>query len=92
MDESASETRVWLVERSYDDRGLITLAYATPDGTRVLRKERAAATMRMSGSDITAALDVPETRLEPVPDDETVQRYAEEATRVEANNDPDDAI
>ncbi|MFQ3320223.1 MAG: hypothetical protein ACI80F_002301, partial [Natronomonas sp.] len=44
MDTTATDSvRVWLVERTYgdDEQNLIILTYATPDGERYLRKERA---------------------------------------------------
>lgn len=91
MTDSAETTRVWLVERDYDDRDLITLVYATPAGDRALRKEQAASTIAR-GSAITAAREVEADRLEPVTDEETRARYADEAARVAANNDPDDPV
>lgn len=84
------DVRTWLVERSYDDRNLVTLVYATPDGERALTRELAA-TM-LDGSTVTAARDVDPDRLEPVTDEETRERYRTEAARVRENNDPDDPI
>ena len=83
--------RAWLVERSYDDRNLITLVYATPDGTRALRKERSATVMHQQGSRVTAAVDVARDALAPV-DDSDVERYADEAERMRARHDPDDEV
>ena len=42
-DEAAETERVWLVERTYgdDEQNMIILTYATPDGRRDYRKERA---------------------------------------------------
>ncbi|ELZ10717.1 hypothetical protein C479_07898 [Halovivax asiaticus JCM 14624] len=84
--------RVWLVERTYsdDEQNLIILVYATPDGERYFRKERALT----SSTDIretTAALDVAADDLGTVQDDER-ERYAVEATRMADEHDPDDAI
>ncbi|AGB17494.1 hypothetical protein Halru_2924 [Halovivax ruber XH-70] len=84
--------RVWLVERTYsdDEQNLIILVYATPDGERYFRKERALT----SSTDIretTAALDVAADDLGTVRDDER-ERYAVEATRMADEHDPDDAI
>ena len=63
--------RCWLVERSYDDRGLVTVVYATPDGERHLRKELSS--RMLSRNPVTAATDADADRLEPVDDpDETV--------------------
>jgi hypothetical protein len=83
--------RAWLVERSYDDRNLITLVYATPDGTRALRKEQSATVMHQQGSRVTAAVDVARDALAPV-DDSDVERYADEAKRMRARHDPDDEV
>jgi len=84
--------RVWLVERDVDQRDLVTLTYATPDGERVLRRQHAAATMRTRGMDVTAALTVDPAELEPVADDATRERYAAEATRMATDNDPGDVV
>lgn len=84
-------TRVWLVERSYDDRDLVTLVYATPDGERVFRQERAAATLHRQG-DVTAARDVEASRLTPVDDADRRERYATEAARMAERRDPDEAV
>jgi hypothetical protein len=77
-------TRVWLVERSVDDRGLLTLVYATPDGERALRLERSPHTL----GEVTAAMDVDPDRLGPV-EAERRERYSREAARVADRNDPD---
>jgi hypothetical protein len=80
--------RAWLVERDFDDRGLLGLAYATPDGERVLRQECSAALV----DEVTAAVDVEPDRLQPVDDGKTRERYADEASRMADRHDPDDAI
>jgi len=82
--------RVWLVERDYGDRNLVTLTYATPDGERELRRELSAAVLRRSS--VTAARDVDPDRLDTVDDGDRRERYAHEAERVRERNDPDDAI
>jgi hypothetical protein len=88
----AGETvRVWLVERSYDDRNLITLVYATPDGERALRREQSATVMHQQGTRVTAALDVATDALTPV-DETDRERYAAEAVRMRAAHDPDDEV
>jgi len=52
--------RVWLVYREYTDKGLLNVVYATPDGERVLRKQRS-----MNAGDPTAAVDADADDLEP---------------------------
>jgi len=84
----AETTRCWLVEREYDDRGLLRLAYATPDGSRHLRKERSAAL----GGEVTAAVEVSEERLRPVDDEDRRDRYAAEVNRMRERHAPDEAI
>lgn len=91
MTDDGETIRVWMVERGYTNRDLITLTYATPDGERALHKERAAATMG-GGSAVTAARDVDPDRLSSVTDEETVERYREEAKRTMEGYDPDEAI
>jgi hypothetical protein len=81
--------RTWLVERSYDDRGLVRLTYATPDGERCLRRELSMNVLRRSPA--TAAERVAPEELSPVPEPDR-ERYAAEAERVRANNDPDAEI
>lgn len=85
-----SETRCWLVEREYGTKGLVTHVYATPDGERHKTSQRSSAMLR--NKTVTAAVDVPEADLEPVRDEETRERYAREAERMMAQNDPDDAV
>lgn len=85
----SEETRVWLVSRTYTDRDLIVLEYATPDGEHYLRKEKAG---RVTGTDVEAAVDVDPDRLSRVSDPETVERYREEADRMMARHDPDDVV
>jgi len=89
---AAETVRVWLVERTYsdDEQNLIILVYATPDGERYFRKERAL-TSSTDVRETTAALDVAADDLGTVRDDER-ERYAVEATRMAAEHDPDDAI
>ncbi|MFC3959181.1 hypothetical protein [Halovivax cerinus] len=91
-DDGDGETvRCWLVERTFDDRNLVTLVYATPDGDRYRRKERSAASL---GGDAaaTAAVDLPTDALEPVTDAATRERYASEAARVADSHEPDEPI
>lgn len=84
--------RLWLVERSYDDRNLITLVYATPEGDQMRQKEQAATVMHQQGQTVTAAIDVESENLESVPDEETKERYATEAARMAESHDPDEEV
>ena len=93
--EEAEETvRVWLVERTYsdDEQNLIVLTYATPDGRRDYRKERALTSFTGDHRETTAAVDVSPTNLGTVEDPETREQYAAEVARVRERYDPDDAI
>lgn len=81
---------LWLVDRTYDDKGMVKLTYATPDGTETVRTEFAEQRLQM-GRDVTAAReadadDVTET------DAEDVERFAAEATRMAERHDPDDPV
>lgn len=87
---SESTVRCWLVERTFDDRNLVTTVYATPDGSRYRQRERSASALRRSPA--TAAIEIDEDELEPVTDAETRERYAAEATRTADQYDPDDRI
>lgn len=84
--------RMWLVERSYDDRNLITLVYSTLEGDRMLQKEQAATVMHQQGQTVTAAIDVDSEGVESVPDEETAERYATEAERMAESYDPDEEV
>jgi len=94
--QSAEEEKVqvWLVERTYsdDEQNLIILTYATPDGTRDYRKERALTSFTGDHRETTAAVEVPPSNLGTVSDPETRERYAAEARRMRERHDPDDAI
>jgi hypothetical protein len=83
--------RLWLVEREYDDRNLISFVYATTDGSHQLRKELSATLLQQRSEPITAAIEVEESELAPVDPDQQ-ERYATEAQSVAENNDPDDPI
>jgi hypothetical protein len=84
--------RVWLVERTYsdDEQNLIILTYATPNGERYFRKERAL-TSFTDQRETTAAVDVAPDNLGAVPDEDR-EKYAAEATRMAAVHDPGDTI
>jgi hypothetical protein len=83
--------RLWLVERSYDDKGLISLTYATTDGRAVRRIERAPIAVERSGG-VTAAVDTDTDALEPVTADDRRERYATEATRMATRHDPEETV
>jgi hypothetical protein len=84
-------TRLWLVERTYDDKGLISLVYATPDGEGVRRIERAPIAVERSGG-VTAAVDADPSGLIPVEADDLRERYATEAKRMAENHDPEETV
>jgi hypothetical protein len=85
--------RVWLVERTYsdDEQNIIILVYATPDGSRYYRKERALVSFS-DRRDTTAAVDVDPGSLGRVEEEETRERYAAEVRRVRDRYGPDDAV
>lgn len=88
-----TETRVWLVERSYSEevQNMLELVYATPDGERMLHLQKMLSTPRQA-DEVTAARDVDEEKLEPVRDDEYVERYSREVERMRERYDPDEAV
>jgi len=85
--------RVWLVERTYsdDEQNMIILTYATTDGERYFRKERAL-TSFTDVRDTTAAVDVEPHNLGTVKDPDEREQYAREATRMAEQHDPGDVI
>jgi hypothetical protein len=89
MEESVT---LWLVERDYNDKGLIELVYATTDGERVRRRARAPAALQRRGSAVTAAIDADADTLDSVDDADLRERYAKEATRMADQHDPDEAV
>ena len=84
--------RVWLVERTYsdDEQNIVILVYATPDGERYLRKERALTSFG-DRRDTTAALDAEPKNLGET-DEGKREQYAAEAERMAAQHDPEDLI
>ncbi|NUB89951.1 hypothetical protein HT576_02750 [Haloterrigena sp. SYSU A121-1] len=88
---SESTVQCWLVERDFDSRNIVTLVYATPDGSRYQQRERSGQSLQ-TGAEVTAAVDVAEDELEPVDDEETRDRYATEAERTAEQYGPDDPI
>jgi NADH dehydrogenase FAD-containing subunit len=87
---SESDVRVWLVERGDNNRDLIVLKYATPDGDRVFRRELAAQAIDLDT--VTAAKDVSPDNLESVTETDVQERYEAEATRMADEHDPEDTI
>ena len=85
---------MWLVERTYsdDEQNLIILTYATPDGRRDYRKERALTSFTGDHRETTAAVDVSPDNLGTVDDPETRERYATEVERVREQYGPDDPV
>lgn len=85
--------RLWLVERTYsdDEQNIIILTYATRDGTRYHRKERAVTSFD-DMAETTAAIEADPDSVGPVQDDTLRERYGAEASRMANNHDPDDTI
>jgi hypothetical protein len=81
------EVRVWLVDREFTDKGLVTVVYATEDGERHLLRQASPNQLR----EVTAARDVAAGRLDPT-DAADVERYADEATRMAGRHDPDEVV
>ncbi|WP_435155698.1 hypothetical protein [Haladaptatus sp. DFWS20] len=88
------EVRVWLVERTYsdDEQNLIILVYATLDGKRYFRKERALPSFTGSARETLASLKVSLDRLGTVDDTKTRNRYATEAARMADEYAPEDSV
>ena len=82
--------RLWLVERTYTDRDLVVLVYATPDGRRRFRRELSPS--MVGRTTVTAAAEADPDDLEAVDDPETRQRYADEVDRVRESHEPDESI
>lgn len=93
-DASDDRIRVWLVERTFsdDELNLIILVYATTDGRRYLRKERALPSFSGPGRATYAAVDARPSNLGTVADETTRERYATEAQRMAAAHAPDDTV
>jgi len=90
--ESTATVRVWLVERTYsdDEQNIVILVYATLDGERYLRKERALTSFG-DRRDTTAAIDADPGNLGET-GEEKREQYAAEATRMAEQHDPADTI
>lgn len=92
--EEGDRVRVWLVERTFsdDEQNIVILVYATPDGERYLRKERALTSFTGPARETRAALDVEPSALAAVDDPETEERYATEAARMAEEHTPTDSV
>jgi hypothetical protein len=75
-----------------EKQNLIILTYATPDGDRAFRKERALTSFTGDERGTTAALDVSETNLSSVDDPEKREQYAAEVRRMAEKHDPSETI
>ena len=85
--------RVWLVERTYsdDEQNVVITTYATPNGERYHRRERALTSFTSGDTGTPVAVDVSPDDLGTV-DSEKRDRYATEAARVAEHHDPDDRV
>lgn len=92
-DEPTESVRLWLVERTYsdDEQNLIILVYATLDGERYIRKERAV-TSYTNIPETTAAITMPLTETASVQDDQTRRQYANQARQMRDRHEPDNRI
>ncbi|MFB6267508.1 MAG: hypothetical protein ABEI31_07600 [Halodesulfurarchaeum sp.] len=90
------EIRVWMVERTFsmDSPHLLQITYATPDGERYLKKEWAYNRFGnlSRAPEVTAAIEVSEERLAPVPEADLVDRFCAEAERMRERHDPDETV
>lgn len=84
---------VWLVERTYsdDEQNIIILTYATLDGTRSHRKERALTSFSET-SETPVAVDADPSNLSTIIDSNTQEQYETEAHRMREKYDPEDTI
>lgn len=85
------DARLWLVERTYTDKGLVSLVYATPDGERRLQRQKSMNALRQSEG-VTAATTAEPDALQAVEDEDTRARYADEVSRMADAHDPDDTV
>ncbi len=82
--------QLWMVDRAFDSRNLVTITYASTDGTHQLRKELSSS--MLSRTAITAAITAPEAELESVENETRRERFATEASRMAAAHAPDDEL
>ncbi len=86
----AATERVWLVDRTYSDKGMVSLVYATVGGDRYLRRQLSE--QMLTRTDVTAGMDVEPDRLQDVDDEAERERFAAEAARMAERHDPDDTV
>ncbi|WP_262180794.1 hypothetical protein [Haloarcula laminariae] len=96
-DETAAageSVRVWLVERTYgdDEQNMIILTYATPDGRREFRKERALTSYTGDHRETPVSMPVDPDNLGTVDDAATRERYVTEAERMREKHAPDETL
>jgi hypothetical protein len=91
--DDGDDVRVWLVERTYGDNELniVILTYATLDGERYFRKERALTSFTGPSRETTAAVEVDPNDLGRTPEEDR-EHFADAARRTAERNAPDDAI
>lgn len=84
-----SEVRVWLVDRTYNDKGMVELVYATTDGERYHHRQLSEPMLVQQS--VTAAEDVAEDRLEPTGEEDR-EYYRSEASRMAEDHDPNEEV
>lgn len=87
---SEDSAQLWLVERDYNDKGLVTLVYATADGEQCVQQNRSSQMLSRQG--VTAAETVETAKLQTVEDADRRDRYAHEAQRMAEKHDPDSEV
>lgn len=94
LSASGETEQVWMVERTFsaDSPHILVIVYATPDGEQYLQKERAFNRFGGRAPEVTAAIEAEPDELVPVEDEETRERYADEAARMMSRHAPDDAV
>lgn len=81
--------RVWLVERSLDDGRIITLTYASADGTAVLTRQQAVMSM---SSGVPVSIEVDQEELSEVDEPEQQDMYRSEVARMRNRHTPGDRV
>lgn len=87
-ESNEDEVQVWLVERGYNNRDLIILKYATPNGEQVFQREVASQALNT----VTAARDVAPDNLASIDEADVQERYAAEVERMKEKHEPDDPV
>ncbi len=81
--------RVWLVERSLDDGRIITLTYASADGTAMLTRQQA---VRSMSSGVPVSIEVDQEELSEVDEPEQQDMYRSEVARMQTQHTPGDRV